>query len=118
MNLPSHLPIEPPIHLLVQNMEPSVLPPVSDNWYMVTVRAKKRDLFLKYLEIAIQQNQLQDMILSVETPENSVYEDIVLVNLADFKVARGYIQKIDFFQRIAPRPLKPEEVSTILRAKL
>ena len=32
----------------------------TNNWYLVTVRSKKREVFLKYLNLAIEPNQLQD----------------------------------------------------------
>ncbi len=69
----------------IQPIEPMGSLPVSSNWYLVSVRTNKRDLFLRYLEVAITQNQLQELILAVEAPQESVYEDIVLLNLSDFK---------------------------------
>lgn len=84
------------------------------NWYLVTVRPKKREVFLKYLDTEIEQSKLQDVILAVETPETSIYEDIVLLNLSDFQTASIHLKKIQYFQRIERQPLKLEQVNKIL----
>lgn len=137
--LPSVTPVEPPITLPITPVEPSITPPVtpvkqliiqsvtsvespvspadSGNWYLVNVRQKKRDLFLKCLKIAIEQNKLQDLILAVETPQDSVYEDIILLNLVNFKAARIHIQKVEYCQRIEPKPLPSAQVSRMLGAR-
>lgn len=99
---------------IIQPIEPMEPTPISGTWYLVSVRAKKRDLFLRYLKMAIIQNQLQELILAVETPQESVYEDIVLVNLNNFKAAYTHLQKIDNFQSIERKPLKLEQVSRML----
>ncbi len=52
-----HSPIAPPIMPTIQPIEPMGSLPVSSNWYLVSVRTNKRDLFLRYLEVAITQNQ-------------------------------------------------------------
>ena len=39
----------------------------SGNWYLASVRAKKRELFLKYLKMAIKQNQLPELFLAGKT---------------------------------------------------
>ncbi len=39
----------------------------SGNWYLASVRAKKRELCLKYLEMAIKQNQLPELFLAGKT---------------------------------------------------
>lgn len=88
--------------------------PISGNWYLISVRAKKRDLFLKYLKMAITQNQLQELILAVEAPQESVYENIVLLNLSNFKAATTHLQKIENFQSIERKPLNIEQVSRML----
>jgi len=90
---------------------------VQSNWYLVNVRHKKRDLFLRCLNAVIEQNKLQDLILAVETPDDSVYEDIVLLNLANFKATRTHIQTIESCQRIEPKPLPPAHVNRMLGAR-
>ncbi|BAY95859.1 MULTISPECIES: hypothetical protein [unclassified Tolypothrix] len=84
------------------------------NWYLVTVRSKKREVFLKYLELSIKQNQLQDLILKIEIPQDSVYEDLVLLNISNFKTASTHLQKIENFQSIERKPLNPEQVTRML----
>ncbi|MFN6155712.1 MAG: chromosome segregation ATPase, partial [Dolichospermum sp.] len=49
----------------------------TNNWYLVTVRSKKREVFLKYLNLAISQNQLQDLVIEIKSPQDAVYQDIV-----------------------------------------
>jgi hypothetical protein len=95
-------------------METSLEPPVGGNWYLLSVRSKKRELFLKYLELAITQNKLEELILQVKAPKESVYEDIVLVNLSNFKTASTYLQKVDCFQNIERKPLPSEQVNRML----
>ncbi len=97
-----------------QSIEPMEPSPVSGNWYLASVRARKRDLFLKYLKMAITQNKLQELILAVEVPEETVYEDIVLLNLSNFKAASTHLQKIENFQSIERKPLNAEQVSRML----
>lgn len=116
LSLSSHPPIAPPIMPTIQPVKPTVSPPVSGNWYLVSVRAKKRDLFLRYLKMAITKNQLQELILAVETPQESDYKDIILLNLSNFKAAYTHLQKIENFQSIERRPLKSEQVSRMLGA--
>lgn len=103
---PPVTPIEPPLRLAVNG-----------NWYMVYVRHKKRDLFLRCLEMAIEHKKLQDLILAVETPKDSVYEDIVLLNLANLKAARTHIQNINYCQKIEAKPLPSAHVSRMLGSK-
>jgi hypothetical protein len=87
------------------------------SWYLLRVASKRKNSFLKYLEFSMSKNQLQELILEIKLPEAPVYEDIVLLNLSNFKSAYTYLQKIEYFQGIERRPLKPEEVSRMLEAK-
>jgi hypothetical protein len=80
------------------------------SWYLVSTRPYKRDIFLKYLAGAISGNQLQNLILEVIAPEEEVYQDMVLVQLRDFKEARPYLQNIEHFQRLEPKPLSLEQI--------
>lgn len=114
LSLSFHSHIVSPTIPTVQLVNLAELPPVSGNWYLVSVRTKKRNLFLRYLKMAIKQNQLQELILVVETPQESIYENIVLLNLSDFKAAYTHLQKIENFQSIERKPLKLEQVSRML----
>lgn len=62
-------------------------------------------------------NNLQEIIVEIEIPQALVYEDIVLISLSNFKAAYSHLQKVEYFQGIERRPLKPEEVSRMLGAK-
>ncbi len=57
----------------------------SDNWCLVTVRTKKRDSFLKHLEIDIVKKKLTELILETVAPQESVYEDMVLIGVAELR---------------------------------
>jgi hypothetical protein len=97
----------------IESIEPSSF---QGNWYLTTVRAKKRELFLKYLAMTIQQNQLQELILAVKVPQEQIYENIILLNLSNFKAASTQLQKIENFQSIERKPLNIEQVNRMLRA--
>ena len=98
----------------VQPIEPSFPAPISGNWYLLSVRSKKRDSFLKYLNLAINQNNLQQIILEVKIPQDAVYEDIVLLNLSNFNTANSQLQKIEHFQGLQRKPLPLEQVSRMI----
>lgn len=87
---------------------------MSNNWYLLTVRSKKRQSFLKFLHLAVEQNNLQEIFTDIKVPEDSVYEDIVLLNLTNFKSASTYLKKLEFFQNIERKPLSPEQVHRML----
>jgi hypothetical protein len=87
---------------------------VTGTWYLVNTRPKKRNLFLKCLKIAIEQNKLQSLILEAKVPQDSVFEDIVLLNLSDLKTVQPHLQRIDGFLTVERRPLKPEQLSRML----
>lgn len=89
---------------------------VTGTWYLVNTRPKKRDLFLKCLKIAIEQNKLQSLILEARVPQDSVFEDIVLLNLNNLKTVQPHLQRIDGFLKLERRPLKPEQLSRMLGA--
>lgn len=88
-----------------------------DNWYLINVASKKRDVFFRYLEIAITQNKLQDLILKVEIPQALVYEDVVLVNLRNYQQAYSHLKKLPHFQTIERRPLTSQQVSRMMGAR-
>ena len=87
------------------------------SWYLVRLMSKRRNSFLKQLEITIAKNKLQDLFLEMKIPAVSIYEDIILLNLSSRKEAYSHLQNIEYFQRIEPRPLKSEEVSRMMGAK-
>lgn len=88
-----------------------------DSWYLVRAASKRRNSFLKFLELTIAKNSLQEIIVEIEIPQALVYEDIVLISLSNFKAAYSHLHKVEYFQGIERRPLKPEEVSRMLGAK-
>lgn len=90
---------------------------VEGSWYLVRVMSKRRNLFLKYLEMSISKNKLEELILEIKIPAAAIYEDILLLNLSNRKEASTYLQNIEYFQRIEPKPLKSEDVNRMLGAK-
>ena len=85
---------------------------ISGQWCLVTVRPWKRETFLKYLDSDIQRNNLQEVILEIIAPEESIYQDMVLIRNSSFSESRKHLQQIDHFQGI--QRLKPNEVSRML----
>ncbi|PSF34922.1 hypothetical protein C7H19_18105 [Aphanothece hegewaldii CCALA 016] len=69
------------------------------NWYLLSTQPYKRDLFLKYLEQSISEKQLQKLIPTTIAPVDAVYQDMILVQLKDFKEVRSYLQQVEYFQR-------------------
>ncbi|MBC1212937.1 chromosome segregation ATPase [Trichormus variabilis ARAD] len=87
---------------------------IKGSWYLLNVRSKKREVFLKFLNIAIAKNNLEEVILDIKIPQDSVYEDIVLLNLSNFNTANSQLQKIDHFQTLQRKPLPLEQVSRMI----
>ena len=86
----------------------------TNNWYLVSVRSKKREVFLKYLNLAISQNQLQDLVTEIKSPQDAVYQDIVLLKISNFKTACIQLKKIECFQNIERKPLALSQVNRML----
>ena len=86
----------------------------TNNWYLVSVRSKKREVFLKYLNLAISQNQLQDLVTEIKSPQDAVYQDIVLLKISNFKTACIQLKKIECFQNIERKPLALPQVNRML----
>ncbi len=94
-------------------METTNQPPViSGQWCLVTVRPRKRESFLKYLNNDISTKQLQAVILEIVEPQDLVYEDMILLRISNYSEARSHLQKIDHFLNI--QRLKSNEVSRML----
>jgi hypothetical protein len=65
--------------------------------------------------LAIEQNKLlEELVLDIKIPQDSVYGDMVLLNLTNFKTASTYLQKIESFQHIERKPLQSEQVNRML----
>jgi hypothetical protein len=113
--LPDTSPPAPPQNMPpAQPIEPSLPAPINGSWYLLSVRSKKRESFLKYLNLAITQNNLQELILEIKIPQDKVYEDIVLLNLSNFNTANSQLQKIDHFQSLQRKPLPLVQVSRMI----
>ncbi|MGK7929977.1 MAG: hypothetical protein AB4041_00895 [Microcystaceae cyanobacterium] len=86
------------------------------NWYLVSTRPYKRDLFLKQLDFAIGQHQLNEIFLDQFTPTDEIYKDMVLIQVSDLQLARTYLSQIDHFQKIEPRALSEKQVQQFLKS--
>ncbi|KYC41678.1 chromosome partitioning protein ParA [Scytonema hofmannii PCC 7110] len=86
----------------------------SSNWYLLYATPKKRDLFKKILEEAITKNKLQNIIVSVEIPKDSVYENILLLHLNNYQEAYPHLRKIAYFYNIEKQPLSLQKASEML----
>lgn len=91
--------------------------PLSGNWYLLNVRSKKREAFLKYLNLTITKNSLQEVILDIKIPQDAVYEDMVLLNLSNFNTANSQLQKVEHFQNLQRKPLTLEQVGRMIGNK-
>ena len=96
-----------------ENMEiTNQVPTISGQWCLLTVRQWKRETFLRCLDNDIQRKQLQELMLEIIAPEESVYQDMVLIRISNFSEARSHLQQVEYFQSI--QRLKPNEVSRML----
>jgi hypothetical protein len=98
-----------------KNDAPNV--PGKGTWYLVTItQASKRELFCKQVSHAIAQEKLQDLIFSVEMPKESVYQNLILLEVSSLKAVRDRLQQLDTSQKIKidPKPLTPELVNRML----
>ncbi|MEA5511852.1 hypothetical protein VB715_18940 [Crocosphaera sp. UHCC 0190] len=84
------------------------------NWYLVSVRPNKRDLFLKHLDFAIDKNQLRELFLDSISPSDPMYKDMVLIQISNLKLAQTQLRGIEHFQRIEPRPLSEKQIGQFL----
>ena len=84
------------------------------NWYLVSCRPNKRDLFLKQLEFEIDKNQLGDLFLERISPSDTMYKDLVLLYISDLTSALIHLKKIEQFQKIEPRALSEHQVKQFL----
>jgi hypothetical protein len=114
INLPSpNIPKSIPVQNIPQDDSPNV--PVQRNWYLVTLtQVSKRELFCKQILHAIEQEKLQDVILRVEMPKESVYQNLVLLETTSFKALRDRLRQLDYDPKISPKPLTSDQVNRML----
>lgn len=86
----------------------------SGTWYLVSVKMKKRDVFLKYLDLMVQQNKLEELIIGIEKPVDAMYEDNVLVNLSNYHEAVNHLKNIDTFLNIQRKPIPLDGVNRMI----
>ena len=79
---------------------------ISGQWCLVTVRPYKRELFIRYLNSDIEQQQLQQLILEIIEPKESVYSNMILLRISNFAETRTLLQQIDYFQAVGRLDIK------------
>ncbi len=84
------------------------------NWYLVSSRPNKRDLFLKQLDFIIEKHRLNSLFLDRISPTDTIYKDMVLLQVSDLKLARIHLTTIEPFQKIEPRALSEHQVKQFL----
>jgi hypothetical protein len=84
------------------------------NWYLISTRPNKRDLFLKHLDFVIDKHQLRQIFLERIYPEDTMYKDMVLIQISDIKIARTYLRQVEHFTKIENRALSDKQVEQFL----
>lgn len=84
------------------------------NWFLVYVRSQKRDLFLKHLDFIINKNNINELFSDRFIPTDSMYKDVVLLQITDLKLARTYLRQVEYFSRIEPKALSVNQVNQFL----
>ncbi len=87
---------------------------ISEQWCLVTVRQWKRDNFVRHLENELAQKQLHEIILEIIEPEESVYDNMLILRVSSYLETRKILQSIEYFQAV--QRLKPDEVSRMLNS--
>ena len=87
-----------------------------DSWYLLTLtHHSKRKIFCKQLTIALERDKLQSLFLNVAIPSEAVYQDLVLLELSNFKTGRNYIQNLEYVKRLDSKPLQLNQVNQMLK---
>lgn len=87
---------------------------ISGQWCLVTVRQWKRDTFVRHLQNELTQKQLHEIILEIIEPEESVYDNMLILRVSSYLETRKILQSIEYFQAV--QRLKPDEVSRMLNS--
>lgn len=86
------------------------------SWFLLTLTHRsRRKIFCKQLTIALERDKLQSLFLKVAIPSDAVYQDLVLLELSNFKTGRNYIQNLEYVKRLDPKPLPINQVSQMLK---
>ncbi|MGK7941203.1 MAG: hypothetical protein AB4062_13855 [Crocosphaera sp.] len=85
------------------------------NWYLVSCRPNKRDLFLKQLDFEIEKNQLGNLFLDIISPSDAIYKDMVLLHISDLPSAQIHLKKIEQFHSYRTEGFITTSSQTIFR---
>ncbi|GEM_PF-1150922 len=86
---------------------------VTSNWYRVTVRQRKRDVFCRQLEHRLKTNNVEVTGITTFQPCTATadYADYILVQVQEKAKARETLQGLDHFADMDRRPLADTEVN-------
>lgn len=84
----------------------------SQHWCLVTVKPWKRDSFVRCLNHELEQKQLSEIILEIIEPEESVYENMMIIRVSSYPKAREILPTIEYFQGV--QRLKQQEAERML----
>jgi uncharacterized protein YdcH (DUF465 family) len=104
---------ETTVESIIPSAPVTVPPPPrgSSNWYLVSIRPYKRDLFCVYLEHTLhEESETRTGILQFEQCSAKEYAEYVLVQVQNIRTARQTLQRNEYFMRIEPRPLSEREL--------
>lgn len=87
---------------------------LSEQWCLVTVRQWKRDSFVRHLHNQLELKPLPEVILEIIEPEESVYDNMLILRVSSYLETRKILQSIEYFQAV--QRLKPDEVSRMLHS--
>ncbi|MCX5964363.1 MAG: chromosome partitioning protein ParA [Cyanobacteria bacterium] len=110
----------PPPELILETTTLPLPPPptpVVENWYLIRVAPYRRETFHTLLKSKLHSNEFKVLILEIGVPQDSVYQDHMLVRSPSFKNARSILSQIAGFQKIEHKQLTADEVNRMLGRK-
>jgi hypothetical protein len=98
--------------------EPPKPPPpqTTSNWYLITVKPYKRDVFCKQLRHRLENNNVENTgVINFEPCTAEIYADYILAEVKNNSKARATLQGLEHFTSMERRALKEEDVKRMLR---
>ena len=80
------------------------------DWHFVSLKSRKRDLFIKLLKLQIDNSSPKKTGILEFKECNSDFPDHMLIQVLNFKLARQTLQSIEGFADLQRKPLKGTEV--------
>lgn len=74
---------------------------IKEYWCLVTLAfANKRELVNKQINISFEKENVQDLILRIELPEEAVYQNMILLKVKNFGEVRDRLKNITYVQSV------------------